>query len=726
VALTFAAHLEVRSVAGRGLVAVNESGCDVYSGLSYVHLERLVDGVRAEAEILEACDPPDREALASAITELRRGGVLIEVEAGGEIRVEAAWWSSQRVSATRAAQRIDASSVRVQALGNLDSAPMMEALADSGIHASDDGQLDLVLVDDYLHVGLFAVNAEALGTGRRWMLVQPDGAQMLAGPVFHPDAGPCWECLAQRLRLLRDVERHVRSLAGRESEAGHRPAPRSARRLGPALIATELTRWLAGTRPELNSMILSFDLLTWQAAQHHVIWRPQCPACGESDPPLEPRARPIEIRGTAPATVDALLRDAEPEMTFRRFEHHISPISGAVQTVRRLHGSDPLHVYAAGGPAARIHGPRAGWERFHRLQAGGKGTSDAAARASALCEALERFSGEFGGEEPRRRASYDELGTAAIHPNDYMRFSERQYEDRHRINENAASYRTWVPERFDPTLPIDWSPCWSLSQGRERLLPAGLLYYGADVAGATFCVAESNGNAAGNSVPEAILHGLLELIERDHIALWWFNRLTAPYVDLDAMSDPWLELLRENLARQGRELWALDLTADLGVPVAVALVSGSDNDRIGIGFGAHTDLHGAVVRAATEVVQLGLGAPSGGLGSGPDDLTLERYPFLRPSGALRTIVSAGPPRSSSVLEGIEFCRAGIEQQGIELVVLDQTRPDIGLPVVKVMAPGLRHFWTRFAPGRLYDVPVSLGRLDRPQAEEELTPRGPAS
>jgi ribosomal protein S12 methylthiotransferase accessory factor len=60
------------------------------------------------------------------------------------------------------------------------------------------------------------------------------------------------------------------------------------------------------------------------------------------------------------------------------------------------------------------------------------------------------------------------------------------------------------------------------------------------------------------------------------------------------------------------------------------------------------------------------------------------------------------------------------------VVLDQTRPDIGLPVVKVMAPGLRHFWTRFAPGRLYDVPVSLGSLARPRAEEELTPRAPSS
>ena len=53
--------------------------------------------------------------------------------------------------------------------------------------------------------------------------------------------------------------------------------------------------------------------------------------------------------------------------------------------------------------------------------------------------------------------------------------------------------------------------------------------------------------------------------------------------------------------------------------------------------------------------------------------------------------------------------------------LDQTRPDIGMPVVKVVVPGLRHFWARYAPGRLFDVPVRQGWLDRALAEHELNP-----
>ena len=58
-------------------------------------------------------------------------------------------------------------------------------------------------------------------------------------------------------------------------------------------------------------------------------------------------------------------------------------------------------------------------------------------------------------------------------------------------------------------------------------------------------------------------------------------------------------------------------------------------------------------------------------------------------------------------------------QGLDFLVLDQTRPDIEVPVVRVVVPGMRHFYKRFAPGRLYDVPVKLGLRDGPLREEEL-------
>jgi ribosomal protein S12 methylthiotransferase accessory factor len=62
-----------------------------------------------------------------------------------------------------------------------------------------------------------------------------------------------------------------------------------------------------------------------------------------------------------------------------------------------------------------------------------------------------------------------------------------------------------------------------------------------------------------------------------------------------------------------------------------------------------------------------------------------------------------------------------QRKRLDFLVLDQTRPDIQVPVARVIVPGLRHFYRRFAPGRLYDIPVKLGWLDRPLPENELTP-----
>jgi oxazoline/thiazoline synthase len=74
-----------------------------------------------------------------------------------------------------------------------------------------------------------------------------------------------------------------------------------------------------------------------------------------------------------------------------------------------------------------------------------------------------------------------------------------------------------------------------------------------------------------------------------------------------------------------------------------------------------------------------------------------------------------------LLEDVTAIADDLASRGMEVLVLDQTRPDIGLPVVKVIVPGLRHFWARLAPGRLYEVPVRLGRLAEPTRYEDLNP-----
>jgi ribosomal protein S12 methylthiotransferase accessory factor len=75
-------------------------------------------------------------------------------------------------------------------------------------------------------------------------------------------------------------------------------------------------------------------------------------------------------------------------------------------------------------------------------------------------------------------------------------------------------------------------------------------------------------------------------------------------------------------------------------------------------------------------------------------------------------------------EQVMTCVSVAKQAGLDFLVLDQTRPDIEVPVVRVIVPGLRHFYRRFAAGRLYDLPVKLGLRDRPLSEDELNPLHP--
>ena len=108
--------------------------------------------------------------------------------------------------------------------------------------------------------------------------------------------------------------------------------------------------------------------------------------------------------------------------------------------------------------------------------------------------------------------------------------------------------------------------------------------------------------------------------------------------------------------------------------------------------------------------------------SGERFLQSDRLTVQTGRGAGGRVLDTGKPfRSDDLRDDVLRCQATVERRGMELLVLDQTRPDVELPVVKVVVPGLRHFWARFAPGRLYDVPVRLGLRERPVRYEDLNP-----
>ena len=243
--------------------------------------------------------------------------------------------------------------------------------------------------------------------------------------------------------------------------------------------------------------------------------------------------------------------------------------------------------------------------------------------------------------------------------------------------------------------------------------------------------------AAGNTLEEAILQGFFELAERDAFAIWWYNRLQRPGVDLDSFGDEYLASAPEYYSQYNREMWVLDLTGDLGIPAFVALSRRNDGaaEDIIYGAGAHTDPRIAALRAVCELNQCLTWVPrpdNTQTRYGVDDPMclwwwkngkLADHPHLAPAGdaGLRRSSDYPVPETEDMKEDVEWCRGLVEAKGMEFMVLDQTRPDIGMPVARVIVPGLRHFWERFAPGRLYDVPVEMGWRDSPAGETELNP-----
>src|SRR6185295_9707032 len=99
---------------------------------------------------------------------------------------------------------------------------------------------------------------------------------------------------------------------------------------------------------------------------------------------------------------------------------------------------------------------------------------------------------------------------------------------------------TMVTEPLDPRREISWTRLWSLTHDTEKLLPTAYAYYGHPEFKDRWCMPDSNGCASGNSLEEAILQGFMELVERDAVALWWYNRVRRPGVALDSFGEPYL------------------------------------------------------------------------------------------------------------------------------------------------------------------------------------------
>jgi len=226
----------------------------------------------------------------------------------------------------------------------------------------------------------------------------------------------------------------------------------------------------------------------------------------------------------------------------------------------------------------------------------GKGADDTVAKVSTIMESFERCLAEqpevsrnLKGQKIRGETHF---GT----PDDLAK--------EHKIVEPN---QLLLPSPLPSSTPLEWVLGWDLLNDEEILVPANAVYHPYTPIGGGLQLFRSNTNglAAGNTIEEAVLHGLLEVIERDALSAAEYTRNPGREILLDEKDGINFEL-KKRFENSGIlvKLWLLN--SDVAIPTVVAALDDSllkDPALLVMGAGSHLRPEIAVTRALTEAAQ---------------------------------------------------------------------------------------------------------------------------
>jgi ribosomal protein S12 methylthiotransferase accessory factor len=333
----------------------------------------------------------------------------------------------------------------------------------------------------------------------------------------------------------------------------------------------------------------------------------------------------------------------------------------------------------------------------------GKGVDKASARAGAMMEAIERFSGE--------RCDLPVLSATLAQ----ARRLGPVVDPREIIVPSSTEYHV------DQVL--EWVLGFDLLSRRPTFLPLNSVMcpYRPPQGPALF-FASTNGLASGNCLEEALSHALCEVIERDTLALAFaaieltpavdavlrsLSRTGAPLlpnrfdqIDLASLPPRATRLVRK-LRRAGLDVYLRDVTATGAIPSFDCCVVERQSDGKHLahgGSGTHPDARIAVVRALTEAAQSRVACIQGGREDLPE-IVRPRIVFqpeeLFGGGGTRPYSSVRSYPHRTIDEDVSFMLRRLARDGFrQVVAVDMTRPDVGVPVVRVVVPKAES-WTVF-------------------------------
>jgi len=668
------------SISGDRLLVAEESEAHIFEGSVYVDIATaILPSITWEGLHARLAARYSTNEIETAMVALAQLGYIHRL-VGTTARE--AWWEA--IGAEPASRYVS-----LEMLCDAGQNLIVDALTACDIGVSPDAPLRVVLTDDYLRPELAEINTR----NQPWLLAKAVGYTLWLGPLFIPGRPPCWECLAWWLRM-----RRWKQWTFHGWREGHYPPQPSVASLPATLaiaagmIATSTAILLArGDQPDLTGRILTLDTRALKQAQHSVRPVVGCQCCGG-----EPGERERDLR--------EFISDVTGVVS--NLEVSARPFAGLFHA----HGTfvNPLPVIRS----SLLMRPG---------EAFGKGVSVQEAETVCVAEALERYSLTWRGDERVIHAKLDDVD--AIHPNTIGQYSEAQFRDR-ADNNRLAEPMFWVPAPVDPSARIGWVQCRPVLEGRLRHVLAAAVFYGYPFeAGERYFMADSNGCAAGRTIEEALANALLELVERDALAIWWYNRLQRPAVQITAAVDEPTESIIRSLESEGRNVQVLDITTDLDVTCYVALAPKYDGSDVLFASAAHVCPQKAAYKALSELSQIAFWRAQ----KQPNQLWTEwlhvantkkpEFHWLAANGT----VTLGDRERVTPTAIIQVCVNTLERAGVQSYWVDLTRPEIGLQVVRAIAPGLRNPWARFAPGRLYDVPVRLGWISQSTPEGVMNP-----
>jgi ribosomal protein S12 methylthiotransferase accessory factor len=317
-----------------------------------------------------------------------------------------------------------------------------------------------------------------------------------------------------------------------------------------------------------------------------------------------------------------------------------------------------------------------------RISVTGKGVTFQEAFESCVGEAVEYLSQvEIEDEQLEQSQEGDALST--------LDQVSRRY-----IEHLLASHR--VANR-----PISWVVVKRLSDGANALLPADICLRRRDARWAfALPFLLGTGTAAGASLDQATLHGITELIERDALALWWKGgrRGRALWLEDEGLREAADLLARLRQGNDGRRTWLLDVTTELGVPCAVAISCLPGGERFAFGAAARMSMVAAAKAALLEACQLELAydivatkiRESGEAALNATDRGhLMRATSIDAERCQLLTGTASPTQTPDCEFSLVDLAARCAALGIEIYALNITRPELGVPAMRIVAPALQ-------------------------------------